>query len=140
MLSPSTSVPTNTARYPYCSRRAARFIARSSCSYHTLRRGDSSQRVSPGILSARHSRRDEGISMTRAFAAAILVAIFCTPAAAQPQIDWSKLEITTTHLGAGVYLLNWQGGDSLILVEDEGVVLVDTSVAAMGDKIKAAIA
>jgi len=78
--------------------------------------------------------------MTRALAAAILVAVFGAPAAAQPQIDWSKLEIETTHLGSGVYLLNWQGGDSLILVEDEGVVLVDTSVAAMGEKIKAAIA
>jgi glyoxylase-like metal-dependent hydrolase (beta-lactamase superfamily II) len=39
-----------------------------------------------------------------------------------------------------VYLLNWQGGDSLILVGDDGVLLVDTSVAAMGDKIAAAIA
>jgi glyoxylase-like metal-dependent hydrolase (beta-lactamase superfamily II) len=59
---------------------------------------------------------------------------------AQPQIDYSKLTIKTTDLGSGVYLLGWQGGDSLILVGDEGVLLVDTSVAPMGDKIKAAIA
>jgi glyoxylase-like metal-dependent hydrolase (beta-lactamase superfamily II) len=71
--------------------------------------------------------------------AAILAALSCS-AGAQPQIDYSKLEIKTTDLGSGVYLLGWQGGDSLILVEDEGVLLVDTSVAAMGDKIKAAIA
>ena len=37
-------------------------------------------------------------------------------------------------------MLGWQGGDSLILVGDDGVLLVDTSVAAMGDKIRAAIA
>jgi glyoxylase-like metal-dependent hydrolase (beta-lactamase superfamily II) len=61
------------------------------------------------------------------------------PAAAQ-QVDYSRLEIKTTNLGHGVYLLGWQGGDSLILVGDDGVLLVDTSVAPMGDKIKAAIA
>jgi len=73
------------------------------------------------------------------FVTAILGALSCSPAAAQG-IDYSRLEIETTALGGGVYLLGWQGGDSLILVGDDGVLLVDTSVAAMGDKIKAAIA
>jgi cyclase len=72
--------------------------------------------------------------------AGILAALACAPAVAQPQIDYSKLEIKTTDLGHGVYLLGWQGGDSLILVGDDGVLLVDTSVAPMGDNIKAAIA
>src|SRR5262249_29504802 len=49
-------------------------------------------------------------------------------------------EIKTIDLGHGVYYLGWQGGDSLILVGDDGVLLVDTSVAQMGNKIKAAIA
>ena len=75
----------------------------------------------------------------RVFVAVIVSALFCVPAAAQG-IDYSKLEIKTTDLGHGVYLLGWQGGDSLILVGDDGVLLVDTSVAPMGDKIKAAIA
>jgi glyoxylase-like metal-dependent hydrolase (beta-lactamase superfamily II) len=72
--------------------------------------------------------------------AAALAALAGAPAGAQPQIDYAKLEIETTDLGHGVYLLGWQGGDSLILVGDDGVLLVDTSVAPMGDKIKAAIA
>jgi glyoxylase-like metal-dependent hydrolase (beta-lactamase superfamily II) len=72
--------------------------------------------------------------------AATLAALSCSPAAAQQRIDYSKLEIKTTDLGHGVFLLGWQGGDSLILVGDDGVLLVDTSVAPMGDKIKAAIA
>jgi cyclase len=76
----------------------------------------------------------------RVLVAAALVAVSCSPALAQPQIDYSKLEIKTTDLGAGVYLLGWQGGDSLILVGSDGILLVDTSVAPMGDKIKAAIA
>ena len=78
--------------------------------------------------------------MTRVLVAATLIALSCLPAAAQAPIDYSKLEIKTTDLGHGVYLLDWQGGDSLILVGDDGVLLVDTSVAQMGAKIKAAIA
>ena len=78
--------------------------------------------------------------MRRLLAEAGLAALCSAPAFAQPQIDYSKLEIKTTDFGNGVYLLGWQGGDSLILVGDEGVLLVDTSVAQMGDKIKAAIA
>ena len=78
--------------------------------------------------------------MRRAFIAAASATLFCSLAAAQPRIDYSKLDIKTTDLGHGVYLLGWQGGDSLILVGDDGVLLVDTSVEQMGDKIKAAIA
>jgi glyoxylase-like metal-dependent hydrolase (beta-lactamase superfamily II) len=78
-------------------------------------------------------------AVTRIFDAAASSALLCSPAAAQG-IDYSRLEIETTDLGHGVYLLNWQGGDSLILTGDEGVLLVDTSVAAMGEKIEAAIA
>ena len=77
--------------------------------------------------------------MRRILAAAAAL-LCCASAFAQPQIDYSKLEIRTTDFGRGVYLLGWQGGDSLILVGDDGVLLVDTSVAQMGDKIKAAIA
>src|SRR5512146_272774 len=82
----------------------------------------------------------DGGSVRRVLLAAVLATLACLPAAAQPRIDYSKLEIKTTDLGHGVYLLGWQGGDSLILVGDEGVLLVDTSVAQMGEKIKAAIA
>ena len=80
------------------------------------------------------------VATTRVCVAATLGALSCSPAVAQPRIDYSTLEIKTTDLGSGVYILNWQGGDSLILVGDDGVLLVDTSVAPMGDKIRAAIA
>ena len=72
--------------------------------------------------------------------AAAVLALSCLPAVAQQAIDYSKLEIKTTDLGNGVYLLGWQGGDSLVLVSDDGVVLVDTAVAQLAQKIKAAIA
>ena len=77
--------------------------------------------------------------MRRLLIAAALTTMSCSSVLAQ-QVDYSKLEIKTTDLGHGVYLLNWQGGDSLFLVGDDGVLLVDTSVAQMGAKIKAAIA
>ena len=50
---------------------------------------------------------------TRVCVAATLTVLSGSPAAAQ-RIDYSKLEIKTTDLGHGVYLLGWQGGDSLI--------------------------
>jgi len=78
--------------------------------------------------------------MRLTFSTAVLAALCCAPALAQPRTDYSALEIKTTDLGHGAYLLGWQGGDSLVLVGDEGVLLVDTSVEQMGDKIKAAIA
>jgi len=76
----------------------------------------------------------------RLWLAAALAALYCSSAVAQLRIDYSRLEIKTTDLGHGVYFLGWQGGDSLILVGNDGVLLVDTSVAQMGEKIKAAIA
>jgi cyclase len=78
--------------------------------------------------------------MRRLVMAAALAAMPCSAVLAQQPVDYSKLEIRTTDLGHGLYLLNWRGGDSLFLVGDEGVLLVDTSVAQMGAKIKAAIA
>jgi glyoxylase-like metal-dependent hydrolase (beta-lactamase superfamily II) len=78
--------------------------------------------------------------MRRVLTVSVLGTLLSLQSTAQPRIDYAELEIKTTDLGHGVYLLGWQGGDSLILVGDDGVLLVDTSVAQMGDKIKAAIA
>jgi cyclase len=76
----------------------------------------------------------------RVLLAAALAALACSPGFSQARIDYAKLEIKTIDLGHGVYYLGWQGGDSLFLVGDDGVLLVDTAVAQLGDKIKAAIA
>ena len=78
--------------------------------------------------------------MKRILTAAAIAALCSSAAAAQGRVDYSKLEIATTDLGHGLYLLNWQGGDSLVLTGDEGVLLVDASVPQMTDKIRAAIA
>ena len=78
--------------------------------------------------------------MKQSLIVAAVVALCCSPAAAQPRTDFSKVEIKTTDLGDGVYLLGWGSGDSLVLTGPDGVLLVDASVAPMVDKIKAAIA
>jgi hypothetical protein len=50
------------------------------------------------------------VAAGRFLLAAAVSALCCLPASAQG-IDYSKVEITTTDLGEGVHLLNWQGGD-----------------------------
>ena len=71
--------------------------------------------------------------------AGAMLACLALPTLAQPVTDWSKVEIKTTDLGHGVYLLGWRGGDSVVLTTPEGVLLTDTSVAQMAGKIDAAI-
>src|SRR5262245_6799693 len=88
---------------------------------------------------ARFDARMGVAHVKRTCIALVLAALPSAVVVAQP-IDYSKLEIEITDLGRGVHWLGWQGGDSLILVGDDGVLLVDTSVAQMGDKIRAAVA
>ena len=78
--------------------------------------------------------------MNRPVVLALVALLGCSAAMTQQQVDYSRLEIKTTDLGNNVYLLNWRGGDSLFLVGEDGVLLVDTAVAPLGEKIKAAIA
>lgn len=62
------------------------------------------------------------------------------PAAAQQQIDFSKVEIKTTDLGHGLYEMEGAGGNLAVLTGADGVLMVDTEFAALADKIKGAIA
>jgi cyclase len=62
-----------------------------------------------------------------------------TPApAATP--DFSKVEIKTTDLGDGVYMLEGQGGNITVATARDGIIMVDGEYAPLHDKIKAAIA
>src|SRR5215468_2967635 len=59
-------------------------------------------------------------------------------APAQEQ-DFSKVEIRTTHLAEGLYVLQGAGGTMTASVGADGVLLVDTEFAALTDKIRAAL-
>jgi cyclase len=61
------------------------------------------------------------------------------PASPPPAPDFSKVEIKTTDLGDGVYLLEGQGGNMTLATAKNGAILVDDEFAPLHDKIKAAI-
>ena len=61
-----------------------------------------------------------------------------TPAAPPPP-DFSKVEIKTTDLGDGVYMLEGQGGNITVATAKDGIIMVDGEFAPLHDKIKAAI-
>ncbi len=77
--------------------------------------------------------------MKAVLVAAALAFSLAPPALAQTQIDFSKLDIITSDLGHGVYLLNWKTGDSIVLTGPDGVLLVDDYMAPLHDKLIAAI-
>lgn len=62
------------------------------------------------------------------------------PAAAPAAPDFSKVEIKTTDLGDGVYMMEGQGGNMTLATAKTGAILVDSEFAPLHDKIKAAIA
>lgn len=79
------------------------------------------------------------------FVAASFIA-FATPALAQqppaappPAPDFSKVEIKTTDLGNGAYMLEGQGGNITVAFGKDAVIMVDSEFAPLHDKIKAAI-
>jgi glyoxylase-like metal-dependent hydrolase (beta-lactamase superfamily II) len=59
-------------------------------------------------------------------------------AAAEEQ-DFSKVEIRTTRLTEGLYLLQGAGGNMTASVGPDGVLLVDDEYAELADKIRAAL-
>jgi len=68
---------------------------------------------------------------------AILLA--ATSLAAAQEQDFSKVEIRTTRLTEGLYLLQGAGGNMTASVGPDGVLLVDDEYAALADKIRAAL-
>jgi cyclase len=63
-----------------------------------------------------------------------------TPAPAAPATtDFSGVEIKTTDLGDGVYMLEGQGGNITVATAKDGIIMVDSEFAPLHDKIKAAI-
>ena len=58
---------------------------------------------------------------------------------APPPIDFSKVEIKTTDLGDGVYMLEGQGGNITVATAKDGIIMVDGQYAPLHDKIKTAI-
>ena len=58
---------------------------------------------------------------------------------AEPQIDLSKVEIKTTKVAGGVYMLEGAGGNIGVSAGPDGVLIVDDQFAPLADKIRAAL-
>jgi hypothetical protein len=53
--------------------------------------------------------------------------------------DPSLAAIKITDLGRKTYMLEGQGGNILVVIGDDGIIMVDAELAPLHDKIKAAI-
>jgi cyclase len=71
--------------------------------------------------------------------AGLAVVVVVSVTALAQQTDFSKIEIKTTKLASNFYTLDGSGGTIGILAGPDGVLMVDTQFAPLGDKIVAAI-
>jgi cyclase len=85
------------------------------------------------LINDRINRR---IALAQLTAATMLAA----GAARAQRPDPSLAQIKTTDLGRKTYMLEGQGGNVLVVVGDDAVIMVDAELAPLHDKIKAAIA
>ena len=69
---------------------------------------------------------------------AVIFLAALAPAFAQPNFD--EIEITTTKLAEGVYMLMGSGGNIGVSVGEDGVLLIDDQYAPLTQKIKTAVA
>ena len=82
--------------------------------------------------------RTKGESFMRRITIAVLAAIAAPVVWAQQ--DFSAVEIQTTELAPGIYMLVGAGGNLGLSVGDDGAFLIDDQFAPLSDKIMAAVA
>ena len=73
----------------------------------------------------------------RSIALCVAVALACLPTWAQG--DYSKVEITTTRVADGIYMLEGAGGNIGVSTGADGVFLIDDQYAPLTEKIRAAV-
>jgi glyoxylase-like metal-dependent hydrolase (beta-lactamase superfamily II) len=86
------------------------------------------------------TRIDHRINRRTALVQLSAATMFAATAAKAQRPDPSLAQIRTTDLGRKTYMLEGQGGNILVVVGDDGIIMVDAELAPLHDKIKAAIA
>src|SRR6267154_4778316 len=81
---------------------------------------------------------EEGASM-RVLTVGLVIAACAGITAGAQQPDFSQVQIKTTKVAGNFYTLDGQGGTIGILAGPDGVLMVDSQFAPLGDKIVAAI-
>jgi cyclase len=89
------------------------------------------------VLASAAPARAEVIMRPRLFCTAILLGLGCA-ASAQEQ-DFSKVEIKSTQLAEGLYMLQGAGGNMTASMGTDGLLLVDDEFAPLADKIRASL-
>jgi glyoxylase-like metal-dependent hydrolase (beta-lactamase superfamily II) len=69
----------------------------------------------------------------------LFLTIVPSPLRAQPQQDFSKVQIKATKVAGHVYMLEGSGGNIGVSVGDDGIVIVDDQFAPLAPKIKEAL-
>ena len=72
-------------------------------------------------------------------AIAVAAAMFSTGAAAQLPTEFDHVVITTTELRGDLYMLQGEGGNMVVAVGDDGLLVIDTMFEPLYGRIKAAI-
>src|SRR5215470_11111283 len=82
---------------------------------------------------------DDRINRRIALAQLTAATMFAAGAAKAQRPDPSLAQIKTTELGHKTYMLEGQGGNILVVIGDDGIIMVDAELAPLHDKIRAAI-
>jgi hypothetical protein len=85
------------------------------------------------------TRIDDRIDRRIALAQLTAATILATGPARAQRPDPSLASIKTTDLGRKTYMLEGQGGNILVVIGDDGIIMVDAELAPLHDEIKAAI-
>src|ERR1700692_3999847 len=86
------------------------------------------------------NRINDAINRRTALVQLTAATMLAAGAAKAQQPDLSLAQVKTTDLGHKTYMLEGQGGNILVVVGDDGIIMVDAELAPLHDKIKAAIA
>jgi cyclase len=79
------------------------------------------------------------MSRSKAFALVLVTLALGAAGAVLAQRDFSKVEIKTTKVADGIYMLEGAGGNIGVCAGGDGTLLIDDQFAPLSDKIKAAV-
>jgi cyclase len=78
--------------------------------------------------------------VTRRLVWPLVCLLAAVPAATAAQQNFDTIQVRTTKVGDGVYMLTGAGGNLGVSAGADGVILIDDQFAPLSDKIKAAVA
>src|SRR5262249_8068450 len=101
--------------------------------------------IPPGRASTTNGAKGKKPMWRQVATAAVIAALGLGAQAQQfqpstPRPDFDTVVIKTTDLGHRTYMLEGEGGNIVVAVADDGVIMVDDQFEPLHDKIKAAVA